>query len=479
MRPWRVAVAAGVVTLAFGCSDEADPRPQLLVVVDTNVPTVQQAIDDSSLSPDAALDTLRVDVIGADGTVVDFLDVVGPDPADWPVSFGAVTPESGTQVRFRLRLFRGRDALAGELNGVPTLEPIPDLTIDRVVDLEQPRRGVRRVRIVLDGDCLGLPASFGSEPTSCASAALPAARADEGVELVDSIPASVTGTWELAREVPCSGPAPSGTVCIPGGFSLLGDTALVGLGTFRDAAPLRPVYVSPYFLDRSEYTVKQYEEHVAERGEPEEPPFTRVEGDPQLGFCSLLASNSSEDDDLALTCLRWETARELCLARGGDLPSEVQWEHAARGRGEGRVFPWGNEPFECCAASISRAASFDVLLGCPAEPGYEPVGSHLPSADCGGLGDESRDGVWDLAGGVSEVTRDNMRDYDSEDCWRGPGVLRDPLCETDGGLLSKRGGAFTSGTLTGLAALRAEWAKSAFGGSVGFRCVFADGASGE
>src|SRR5262249_517729 len=131
------------------------------------------------------------------------------------------------------------------------------------------------------------------------------------------------------------------------------------------------------------------------------------------------------NDALPVNCITWEAARRACQLASGDLPSEAQWEHAARGRGQARTFPWGDSPPDCGTASYARQAYGVIGAGvlCPGI-GPEPIGSHPASPDCEQTGDVSRDGVLDLAGSMTEATRDRALRW----CWRGIGT--DPVCET-------------------------------------------------
>ncbi len=470
-----LATAAGAL---IGCGESAPVRPQLLVELDTDVPTLAQALADPELSDDATLDTLRIDVINADGTVIDFLDVVAPTPDDWPISFGALPPEQGSRVRSRMRLFRGRDATRGELNGVPSLEPEPRVTIDRVVDLQFPTSDVSKVRVVLRGDCLGVRSTFGSTPTTCIDASNPHGSATDGIER-QTTGKTLVGTWAAARSVPCQGDPPTPDArCIPGGFSVLGDASYVGLGSFMDAAPLTPVILSPFWLDSSEITVARYRRFALDAGTPEEPPFTRIDADALRGECAFRSVDDGGFDDFPLNCTYWRTLREICQHDGGDLPTEAQWAHAARGRGEARLYPWGDQDVECCVASISRASLPGVPLLCEAEEGLEPAGSHPASDACNGLGDVSRDGVLDLGGSLSELLLDAARPFD-DPCWSTEGIARDPLCAGEGGLIAMRGGNFSTGPKLAAAAIRSDWSKNTWSSTMGARCAYPDGKGGE
>jgi formylglycine-generating enzyme required for sulfatase activity len=197
--------------------------------------------------------------------------------------------------------------------------------------------------------------------------------------------------------------------------------------------------------------------------------------DPLHEYCTYLGPMAAANDRLPLNCVDWDTARAACRAEGGDLPTEARWEHAARGRGERRRFPWGDDEPEgaavCCVASLSRTNPITPFILCTAGAGPEPVRSHPGGgASCGGLGDVSRDGVFDLGGSVSEMTLDHFRPY-SDPCWAG-GVLVDPVClDPASTSFATRGTDWASGPVTAQGARRDY---SSPGVVLGFRCVYED-----
>ncbi len=477
-KPGRIVPSLAVVLTTLGCSNEAPPRPQLLVIVDTDMPVQGQLAARPELSSDAAMDTLRVDGIATDGSnrVYDLRTFTAPGVEQWPLSFGIGPDEVSLHgpVRLRIRLFRGELATPGELEGVATLDPPLDVTIDRLVELSPPTDGIQRVRVVLRGDCLGVRNSF-TALTTCIDADQPSGNARDAVEVVKSEdpPPTLAGSWTRAVERPCTGAVPDGSLCIPGGFSILGDLTFDGVsdGVITiDSTPLRPVWVSPFYMDRTEVTVGRLRALVNAGMFTGDLPIVKGGGILYSEFCTWLGAGDATNDGLPVNCVTYAASEALCADLGGTLASEAQWEHAARGRGQRRLYPWGNQEPDCCLVSAARIGPPEIPVQCTGS-GIEPVGSHLASADCGGLGDESRDGILDLGGSVTEALRDDIRTYDAE-CWRkqGGGILVDPVCSVDVFDHSCRGGSWNSGLFTAASPFR--YACSAQSFTTGVRCVY-------
>ena len=123
-----------------------------------------------------------------------------------------------------------------------------------------------------------------------------------------------------------------------------------------------------------------------------------------------------QGDDHPVVCVSWHDAVAFCVWAGLRLPTEAEWEYAARGT-DGRKYPWGNkEPDD------SRI----VWSGNNIRSGTAPVGEHLAGA--------SPFGVHDLSGGVWEWCADW---YSSEGY--GPETI-DPQGAEQGTDCSLRGG---------------------------------------
>jgi sulfatase modifying factor 1 len=141
------------------------------------------------------------------------------------------------------------------------------------------------------------------------------------------------------------------------------------------------VYLSDYWIDRTEVTVARYRQCAA-AGRCAAPPF---------------ASGGARFDrpDYPVTLVNWNEARVFCAWAGGRLPTEAEWERAARGS-VGRRYPWGNvyNPF---LLNHGRFAWDDLD---PSDGFLElaPVGS-FPNG-------RTPEGVEDMAGNVEEWVSD-------------------------------------------------------------------------
>jgi formylglycine-generating enzyme required for sulfatase activity len=245
-------------------------------------------------------------------------------------------------------------------------------------------------------------------------------------------------------------------------MTILGDPALATPSTDGStlvAVPLRAVHLRPFFMDQIELTVGQLRELVADGYDGPLP--SSPDGTPDLEHCSWADETLA---DLPVNCVSVEAAEAICQRRGGALPTEAQWEYAARGRDELRPHVWGTSPPNCCLTAMDRGGQ-----NCPGI-GPEAVVSHTEGLTC--VGDVSLDGLYDLNGNVAELVRDSLAEYD-EPCWIAPRgrVLEDPVCD-GAGPRGARGGAWSMSFGEASLAIRRPYSVDA---SHGFRCVFEAG----
>jgi formylglycine-generating enzyme required for sulfatase activity len=442
----RRVLATGLCALLVSACVAAR-RPQVVVVIDTDLPLLGDLRSNPDLSADVAVDAVAVDVLGDGDAVTESRLFIAPDARDWPLSFG-VAANGKSSARLRVAVFRASRGVPGSLSSGAPLEPRPALSVVRVFDVPLPREGVTRFPIVLWGACLGLPET-----------------ADCGPSTAPSTGSTKIPIWSGARAVPCAAAAPNGSVCIAGGIAVLGEDGLSGsidgILLALDPAPARLVREPPFFLDATEYTLDRLRAVIATRRSEITEPLP-VAPSPDQAYCTF---TDAADGRLPVNCLTYASARQLCNLDGGDLPTEAQWEFAARGRGQGRAFPWGDESPTCCASSVGGN-------GCAHGPAK--VRSHV--GDGCALADVSRDGVYDLAGNVSEITRDAAISY-RESIWATPGVLVDPVATDDASSLrTARGGSWAQAPYLARASIRRTFPLALFSYTVGFRCEYPAGA---
>ncbi|GJL78892.1 MAG: hypothetical protein NPINA01_18810 [Nitrospinaceae bacterium] len=119
-------------------------------------------------------------------------------------------------------------------------------------------------------------------------------------------------------------------ISVPAGVFLMGSKQEEGR---PDERPQRKVYLDTYAIDAHEVTNKRYLKfiHATDRKEPLNP------------YGDKLLSEESGVDNLPVVQLTWYDAVDYCRWAGKRLPTEAEWEKAARGE-QGLIFPWGFEP---------------------------------------------------------------------------------------------------------------------------------------
>jgi formylglycine-generating enzyme required for sulfatase activity len=237
--------------------------------------------------------------------------------------------------------------------------------------------------------------------------------------------ANATGDRRAAADAA----VPDGMVAVAGGPFIMGG------GDEADEQPRHRVILSAFFLDRDEVTRAQYAACV------------------RAGACRAPAIVGTDDarSSLPVTGVSWDDARRFCAYAQKRLPSEAEWERAARDR-DGRVYPWGNQP-ECSRANFGN---YDGEGRCPHNPGHPvAVGSFAPN-----------DAIRDLAGNVWEWVAD----------WYAPDYFRhapahNPKGPERGTRRLIKGGACCSMFLLPRASNRLAFPPDYRDDDLGFRCA--------
>jgi formylglycine-generating enzyme required for sulfatase activity len=175
-------------------------------------------------------------------------------------------------------------------------------------------------------------------------------------------------------------------VYVPEGEFTMGSTE-----GFSDEEPMHTVYLDAYWIDRTEVTNAMYAVFLNEMGNQSEGGTTWLDardGDVKIGQSGGTWQTMSGFTNHPVTEVSWYGAQAYCAwADDSRLPTEAEWEKAARGT-DGRTYPWGNESPTCSLVNF--------FFGCGHNT--SEVDSHLAGA--------SPYGVYALAGNVREWVAD-------------------------------------------------------------------------
>ncbi|MEI7990738.1 MAG: SUMF1/EgtB/PvdO family nonheme iron enzyme, partial [Chloroflexota bacterium] len=206
-----------------------------------------------------------------------------------------------------------------------------------------------------------------------------------------------------------------------------------------DEKPQHKVYLDGYWMDKTEVTNAMYQKCVADG----------TCKDPVGGKASNTHNDYYDNSQYAnypVIYVDWNQAQGYCKWAGGSLPSEAQWEKAARGT-EGRKYPWGDQSPTCTLANYSECGGDTKAVGSMAD-GASPYG------------------VLDMSGNVWEWVNDWYGDnyYQSA-------PQKNPMGPDSGQYRVLRGGSWDGEARDLRSAYRSGGSPGSRGSDGGFRCV--------
>jgi formylglycine-generating enzyme required for sulfatase activity len=276
----------------------------------------------------------------------------------------------------------------------------------------------------------------------------------------------------VASAAAAAGPesCPAGMIAIPGGMFYMGSDDDLDL-----EKPAHQVRLSPFCIDELEVTVDRYkscsDKGACKRASQVNEWKGISERDKKIydPLCNIREASSRARHPI--NCVDWAMADNFCKAQGERLPTEAEWEFAARGP-DGRKYPWGDEVpssghlnacgTECVAWGKKNKIDPPLLAMYPTDDGFPntaPVGS-FPQG-------KSRYGVQDVVGNVWEWVADYYAPYSP-----GAEMQTDPKGPPAGDERVIRGGAW-NGSLPSWVrpTFRFQDVPSKRSYGVGFRCA--------
>jgi len=214
---------------------------------------------------------------------------------------------------------------------------------------------------------------------------------------------------------------------------------------FERETPRHTVYLDAFYMDKYEVTVGQYKKFINATGHSA-PDWSNV-------------SKYSPTDNHPIVYVSWNDAQKYAKWAGKRLPTEAEWEKAARGGLVGKKFPWGDKDPDGTQCNFADKNTDYSRSDKSVDDGYQytaPVGSFTPNGY----------GLYDMAGNVWEW----CADWYAEDYYANS-PSRNPQGPSSGEYRVCRGGSWLDAPGGVRAAFRG-WGDPTFSsGDVGFRCV--------
>ena len=207
----------------------------------------------------------------------------------------------------------------------------------------------------------------------------------------------------------------------------------------KDEHPRHRVYLDAFYMDKFEVTVSRYAE------------FLRATGWPSPEYWQQVSRG--KHDKLPVVGVDWHDAEAYCRWAGKRLPTEAEWEKAARGT-DGQTYPWGNEELTSGLATYGKVFFFSSQY----DGGLAPVDSYEPG--------RSPYGLHHMAGNVWEWVADW---YDQGYYWQN--TNRNPIGPPKGDQKVIRGGSWNDDSVYTRSAARYGYILTRREDHVGFRCA--------
>ena len=202
-----------------------------------------------------------------------------------------------------------------------------------------------------------------------------------------------------------------------------------------DEQPIHRVVLDSFYLDTFEVTNGRFAKFVA-----------AIQSEPPWGFADQ--ETPVVHADRPVRWVNWMEALGYCLWAGKRLPTEAEWEKAARGT-DGRTYPWGNDPPTAAHAVFGLTEGAETV---------SPIGNRNPGS--------SPYGVHDLAGNLYEWVTDW---YD--DAFYTQHAPSNPRGPGEGTTKVQRGGSYINSPYRLRAAFRTTGDPTEHDPHVGFRCA--------
>jgi eukaryotic-like serine/threonine-protein kinase len=385
------------------------------------------------------------------------LSAASTGPINWSSTGGAsFTGQSGPQGSIRISTSQAPVVGAGASTAVGT-----GATMVQTGSAAPARNGTLVGLALVGALVLGIGGFGAYRFLGARSPSSPSTPATSAPAPATTAAASATAAAAPAGPLVCE----AGMVAIPAGKMFMGARDLT-----PDTKPPHEVTVSGFCLDKTEVTTRAYLACV-EKGECERSPYKvswpGIKPDQVKRYSTFCNAEHKDREDHPINCVAWTMAETFCKKRGARLPTEAEWEFAARGASQ-RTYPWGDEApsakylnacgSECAKWFTANGEKHATMYGDDDRfPGTAPVGSFPAGA--------SASGVLDLAGNVWEWTADWYAPYTAD-------PTTDPKGPATGTLRVVRGGDFTG--------FMADWARPAYrwktdpdtyNHAIGFRCA--------